>query len=162
MYLICILLFFSRKFKPRASFWHRFQWNSSTGAISTAFWNLLPKSRIFDDFAREMKKSLPVSDISVCQMKVLGLFFRNFLEFWIFVIFCRFYRHLNIAYIRIFRNLAQNAWKSGKSENWIYVFSCNFWSIADIKKVKQPFLRDRNGGKIWPKKFEKFNLIIFH
>ena len=55
----------NRKFKPRASFWHRFRWNSSTSAILTALWNFHPKPWIFENFAPETKVVLGVSDISV-------------------------------------------------------------------------------------------------
>ena len=53
-------------------------------------------------------------------MKALGLIFRNFFEFLIFVNFCMFYHHMNIAQIRIFE----------KSEKYL------IWSIFE-KTVEQ-------------------------
>ena len=70
----------------------------------------------------------------LCQLKALGLIFRIFFEFWIFVYFRMFYSTLNTGQIRIFENIVKSMiWsvfeKKVEHYTWCFLkfFSCKFF-----------------------------------
>ena len=99
-----------------------------------------PKVGLFGTFSKMGSKIRKISkfqnDVEIAlineihwnlrQMEALGLNFRNFLKFWIFVNFWRFCTHLNIPHMDF---IFEKSRKIRKSEIWIYVFSRNFWTI---------------------------------